>query len=216
MKNIAIYVEGGGNTVQQRAELRMGFDRLLKPQKDAAGKRRLSLKIVFCGSRNRTYEAFISSFRQAANDTLAVLLVDAEKPLPPELLGNELQNAQARCDHLARCDSWDLNDIPPEQIHLMVQCMEAWIVADPDALSAFYGKNFHRNVLPNRLHLEEEPKADLATKLTDATRGCQKGKYEKIKHASKLLAIIDTTKVAQRCPRFKTFTAWLTEQIEAC
>ena len=51
MKVIAIYVEGGGNNVQQRVELRIGLDRLLKPQKLAAFDKRLGWKLVPCGSR---------------------------------------------------------------------------------------------------------------------------------------------------------------------
>ena len=36
MTEIAIYVEGGGDTAQQKAELRNGFDELLNSQKQAA------------------------------------------------------------------------------------------------------------------------------------------------------------------------------------
>ena len=36
MTEIAIYLEGGGDTAQQKAELRTGMDALLEPQKRAA------------------------------------------------------------------------------------------------------------------------------------------------------------------------------------
>jgi predicted metal-dependent HD superfamily phosphohydrolase len=92
--------------------------------------------------------------------------------------------------------------------------MEAWIVADVDALVKYYGQGFARNVLPVRQNLEDEPKLDLYDKLARATRNTQKGEYGKIKHASQILQRIDATKVVARCPRFATFTRWLTEAIE--
>jgi len=79
--------------------------------------------------------------------------------------------------------------------------MEAWIVADPDALAAYYGPHFLRNALPTRANLEEEPKADCAAKLSAATRPTQKGEYRKIKHAAELLGRITSEKVRLRCPR---------------
>ncbi|MFN9036545.1 MAG: hypothetical protein ACK5YO_09640, partial [Planctomyces sp.] len=56
------------------------------------------------------------------------------------------------------------------------------------------------------------------SKLADATRGTSKGEYSqanhsKIRHAGKLLAMIDAAKVAKRCPRFGTFSGWLGDVI---
>ena len=95
----------------------------------------------------------------------------------------------------------------------MVQCMEAWIVADTNALAAYYGTGFRVQSLPSRLNLEDEPKPDLLDKLKKATQRTQKGAYAKFKHASKLLERIDLHRVGQRCPRFATFTAWLSKEI---
>lgn len=92
--------------------------------------------------------------------------------------------------------------------------MEAWIVADPEALEDFYKKEFKKNKLPQRLNLEEEPKDDIYTKLDAATAGCLKGRYAKIKHASQLLQKINPEKVAKRCPRFAIFRDWLSEKID--
>lgn len=124
------------------------------------------------------------------------------------------KNAQARVQHLHQREGWDLSGVGPEQVHLMVRCMEAWIVADPEVLSSFYGKGFQLRSLPTRQNLEEEPKPDLQDKLKKATRKTQKGEYQKIKHASKLLGMIDPAKVGKRCSRFLTFTMWLSQAIE--
>ena len=56
---------------------------------------------------------------------------------PGRRRGNARSNARVRRDHLAYRDGWDLSDVEPEQIHLMVPCMEAWIAADPDGIALY-------------------------------------------------------------------------------
>ena len=228
MKEIAIYIEGGGNTAQERAELRNGFDQLLDAQKQSARKKQLRWKLVPSGGRDAAYKDFTNATGQADDETLCILLVDSETGLSAELpiSANEtpeamkcrrLADAQVRRDHVVNRDHWDLKNVPPERIHLMVRCMEAWIVADREGLAKYYlvkGVGFYVNALPARDNLEDEPKKSLYDKLQKATRDATKGEYAKIKHASKLLGLIDPKKVAARCPRFATFTSWLDEQIQ--
>jgi Domain of unknown function (DUF4276) len=219
MKEVAIYVEGGGDTAQQRAELRNGLDRLLNTQKQASRDKRLRWKLVPSGGRQSTYDAFINAVRQANRDTLCVLLVDSEGPIARETKGKLVANAQVRKQHLETRDGWDLNKLEPETIHLMVQCMEAWILADPESLAKYYGKGFRVRRLPTRPNLEDEPKLDIYAKFARATKDTRKGPYSeannaKIKHASTLLALIDPNKIAARCPRFATFMTWLNTQID--
>lgn len=214
MKKIAIYVEGGGDTAQQRANIRMGFDELFKVQKQAAQEKRLGWNLVPSGSRNKTYDKFIWALDQSGDETLCVLLVDSEDPIVAETKGNPDENAQIRTRHLMERDKWELNAVDAHPIHLMVQCMETWIVADPETLTAFYGQGFQTKSLPVRKNLEEEPKQAIYAKLAQATRGTGKGEYAKINHARQLLAKIDASKVAARCSHFATFTGWLDEQIK--
>ncbi|MCI0365952.1 MAG: DUF4276 family protein [Phycisphaerales bacterium] len=83
----------------------------------------------------------------------------------------------------------------------MTQCMDAWIVADPSALAAYYGNGFRMKALPVRGNLEEEARSDIAAKLNAATRDTKtKGAYHKTRYAPDLLARIDPQTVRDRCP----------------
>lgn len=192
MTAIAIYVEGGGDTAHQKAELRQGFDAFLGELKTMARTKRLRWQVVCCGGRNQAYDAFIHATRTEP-DRLNVLLVDSEGPVP------DGDNGTRAVRHLSRSDGWRLDDVGPANVHLMIQCMETWMVADPDALARFYGQNFHRNSLPVRQNLEQEPKQAIYDALKAATRDTQKGEYGKIRHASRLLALLDAQKVKTRC-----------------
>jgi hypothetical protein len=225
---IAVYVEGGGNGKEEKAELRRGFDALFAQQKSRAGDKRLSLTFICCGGRQEAYEAFQNAL-QVNRERINALLVDSETPIAPvpkDRAGetDKVKDALLRVTHLkqkegtaarGQGDGWELSDDLAARVHLMVQCMEAWIVADPDQLESFYKNSFKKNSLPKRSNLEEELKADLYKKLKDATKDTQKKEYGKIKHASKLLAMIDPDKIGKRCPRFNIFRAWLTESIDA-
>lgn len=77
--------------------------------------------------------------------------------------------------------------------------MEAWIVADRDALRRFYGQGLQDSALSNASNLETVEKSDFLSALARATERTQKGAYHKINHASKLLEMIDSKKVRPRC-----------------
>jgi hypothetical protein len=198
---IAIYIEGGGDGKDGKAQLRLGFDALLEPQKNAVRLRRMRWKLVLCGGRGATFDAFHRAATTAVSE-IVVLLVDAEEPVASS-------TPAGRATHLAARDGWGLAGVAAEQVHLMTQCMEAWIVADPDSLAAFYGKEFHRGALPKRSVLDDEPKASLYDKLEAATKDTKKGSYGKIKHASELLKRLKPSIVSGRCASFRDFTVWL-------
>ena len=111
--------------------------------------------------------------------------------------------------HLNTQDNWSFENVDATRVHLMTQCMETWIVADPDRLKEFYGQRFHESALPRRSVLDEEPKASLYSALDAATKDTQKGRYGKIRHASELLKRVRPSVVAARCTSFQRLIQWL-------
>lgn len=200
MTGIAIYMEGGGKSRDGRAALRVGMDALLKPLKDMAQRERVRWRLIACGGRDATLKAFRNAAKDG--DTIAALLVDSEGPV-----------STTPTAHLARRDGWQLPAVDGDAIHLMVQVMETWIVADVPALSRYYGSGFESGRLPRRPMLEEAPKADLVRALDRATAATSKGAYRKIRHASELLARIDPEVVKRRCPHFGRLWTWLERQL---
>ena len=97
----------------------------------------------------------------------------------------------------------------------MVQTMETWIVADPEALRRYYGQGFHAGALPMRPNLEEEPKASVEDSLERATERTQKGRYDKIRHASELLQRMDAETVKTRCHHCRRLFDDLGQMIDA-
>ena len=187
MSVVAIYMEGGGNGKGSKAALRRGMDRFLGALKDAAREKGWRWKLVCCGARGETFRAFENA-RSNGGDGLTLLLVDSEGPVKA-----------GPCAHLAAQDGWDMCGVDDGDVHLMAQVMETWLVADRQALTAYYGQDFHAKALPARRNLEEEDKTDVAAALDEATHRTQKGGYHKIQHAADLLALIDPAKARARC-----------------
>jgi len=87
----------------------------------------------------------------------------------------------------------------------MVQMMEAWIVADIEALEGYYGQGFKRNSIPRTTDVERIDKVQLMEALKSATQKTQKGEYSKTGHAPDLLERLDPSKVrgaAKHCDLF--------------
>jgi len=188
VSGVAIYMEGGGDGKDTKAALRQGMDAFLTPLKDKARAKSWRWKVVCCGGRTAAFDGFRNAIR-SGDDAIVALLVDAEAPV----------NSSSRV-HLQSREGWNLAFCSDDVVHLMVQTMEAWIVADPDTLTAYYGQYFRRNTLPRTQNLETVAKATVATALEQATRHTQKGPYHKIRHASDLLKRVDHQLVQERCP----------------
>jgi Domain of unknown function (DUF4276) len=188
VRGVAIYMEGGGDGANTKAALRQGMDVFLRQLKDAVRARSWHSRLVCCGGRNQAYEAFTNA-RASGEMSVVVLLVDAEGPV----------NGSSRA-HLTARDRWDLQEIGDEVVHLMIQTMEAWIVADREALAGYYGQHFRKNALPATQNLETLSKVAIADALARSTQKTRKGVYHKTRHGGDLLKRIDPQIVRRRCP----------------
>lgn len=186
MTGIRLYMEGGGQG-QGRAILRQGMNELLSDVRNLARRRSCRWKLVCCGSRSETWKHFSRAVREDDGDMI-VLLVDSEGSVKTSVR-----------DHLRTQDRWSMDGIEDDAVHLMIQSMETWIIADTEALSRYYGQAFRRNALPKSKDLESVPPREVALALRRATRGTKKGEYHKIRHAPDLLKRISIQRVSERC-----------------
>ena len=146
---VKIYVEGGGDGRELRARCRRGFSSFF----GKAGLAGTMPQVVACGGRQRAFDKFRAALAVRNDRVFTVLLVDSEDPVA---------EGAGPWRHLMNRDTWSAPDgANDENAHLMVQCMEAWFLADKDCLAAFFGHDFNRNALPGNQNIEEVAKADV-------------------------------------------------------
>lgn len=122
-----------------------------------------------------TYGGPVQAFRIAlrAHPDAWNVLIDGEDP----------DEAALREKGLQGCD--------PERIFWMVQIMESWFLADPEALEKLFGKT----PPAGNPKVEEIPKKDILERLKKVA-----GEYHNVKHGAKLLASVGPGKVRKAAP----------------
>ena len=182
-----VYVEGGGDSARLQAECRRGFRKLI----EKAGLTGRMPRVIACGGRGNAYERFCTAMHKPDPNVFPILLVDSEDAV-----------AAAPWQHLKDRDKWDRpENAEDDQVHLMVQCMEAWFLADRRQLADYFGQGFRENALPGNANIEEIPKRKVFDTLASATRDTKtKGRYDKGSHSFRLLALIDPAKVGGASP----------------
>ena len=163
--------------------------------------------VVASGSRQDAFNDFCAALRSPEKYDFIVLLVDSERPVAAR---------SGPWAHLKKTpDNWDQpSGAMDDQVHLMVQCMEVWFLADKDTLTTYYGNGFNQNALPARQDIEKIPKDDVLNGLKNATRSCvPKGEYGKGRHAFDILAQIDPIKVIAASPHAKRLVDTLKAQV---
>lgn len=189
---IKLYVEGGkGSHKRATIKLQQGFDAFFRDLKSAAREKRISFKIIPAGNTQSTYEDFIFSVKNAPQ-SFNLLLVDSDGAVA------EVETARAFLQN--KYKKWNLQTVTDEQCHLMTQIMESWFLADVDALKLFYGKEFKESAIPKNRNVEEIAKETVEKCLETATAKTQKAEYHKIEHGTKLLELINSSKVRDAAP----------------
>lgn len=189
--DVHIYIEGGGKGAT-KGLLRKGFEEFFKDVRTRAAGNGVTFRVVLCGSRDSTREAF--SIAPSSNpERVNLLLVDSDGPVESDPI-----------PHLHKKHKWDLQGVAADRCHLMVQIMEAWFLADVNALQNYYGAGFRAKAIPKNLDVERTAKSEVESSLKEATKGTGHGPYHKTRHAPELLKRLDVSKVrkaAKHCNR---------------
>ncbi|MDE0391726.1 MAG: DUF4276 family protein [Rhodospirillales bacterium] len=197
---VKVYVEGGGNGKSLRPKCRQGFSSFFA-KANLTGR---MPKIIACGGRNSAFDKFRTALKLRNADEFVVLLVDSEDPVA---------DGAGPWLHLMRRDDWEKPDMATDDnAHLMVQCMEAWFLADKDGLAAYFGQGFNRNALPGRQQIEDVAKDDVLDGLKRATRQSKRGEYGKGRHSFDILEQTDPAKVTDASPHARRLVETLRRQ----
>lgn len=203
-REIRLYVEGGGDKKNGKSLFRQALGEFLRDLRQLAQAKKVRWAIIAGGSREKTFDLFKLALRDHAS-AFNVLLVDSE---------TAVQRPPWR--HLHECDRWTKPaDADDRHCHFMAQAMEAWFLADPQTLAAFYGPGFNANVLPKRQDVEQTPKSQLVDCLNQAARDTNKPQYHKIQHACRILERLDLAKVASRASYCRRFAEQIKAEIAA-
>jgi len=203
---IRLYVEGGGDQKDTKARLRTAFGAFLEELRDRAREKRVHWSIITCGGRASTFDDYQTALRSHPR-AFNVLLVDAEAPVSCDSPWEHLKSRPG--------DEWDNPGVADKHCHLMVQTMEAWLIADREKLREYYGPGFHENSLPNNPNVEEIAKDALEQALKKATHKTTKGPYHKTRHAPEILERIRPDEVKKRATFCRRLFDTLGSQIDA-
>ncbi len=207
MSDVWVFIEGGdrsdvagkGFTV----ELRKAFARFFEQRSDAPDPDRQRVHIALCGGRLEALADFVAACRNWPSRT-NLLLVDSEGPMPdPE------EDDWAPPADLQAQSAWDSSLCPDDRLHFMVQCMEAWLVADRGALRRHYGERLSEDALPDEAAVEAVAVDDLLDGLRRATTPT----YSKGRHAPAILALADPEVVRSHAPHCDRFLKRLDEAV---
>ena len=189
MVKAQLYVEGGGHKTHQ-ARCRKAFHVFFKK----AGLQGRLLRPFASGNRDKAYDAFCTALTDKKVD-FPILLVDSE----------EAVDSNIASWYYLRQAGWDkLTAAHDDQVHLMVQCMEAWFLADPKSLKGYFKRGFNTRALPKGGNVEAISKKDLLDGIKSATQKTRNGKaYHKGNDSFEILQMLNPELICKASPRAK-------------
>ncbi len=176
-RRVRVYIEGGSTGKQADNDFRRGWKKFLDElHRLARAHGYQSLEVIRGRGRRATFDKFENS-RETYPHDLCVLLVDSEGPVTPRQHVWDVVSSRKE-------DQWIK---PPwargRHLYLLVQSIETWLVADPDALQSFFKRGFAPEKLPTT-NLEQQSRSKIEQALKAATRHTSKGAYQ---HADAIL-----------------------------
>ena len=203
MSAVTVYMEGGGDDEERQAALRTGMESFLT-RGLAGGEMRP--RVIPCGGRSTAYSRFSQRVAENREREVVILLVDSEQRVTAATAREHLRERPE--------DTWakNLDSATGDRIHLMIQAMETWVVADTKALALYYGEGFDESELPETDDLQSVSKASIARALRAATENSARKRYHKIWHARDLLRNMDPETVRKHCSACRRLFETLAEE----
>jgi len=169
-KHVRVYIEGGAEGKTADSDFRRGWKKFLTELHETARTNGYhSLEVVRGKGRDNAFHRFKTHIKECPND-LCVLLADSETEVPE---GTHVWDIVAQ----RKGDKWQRPGwVSERHLYLMVVFVETWLLTDPEALQAFFKKDFDARSLPTT-NLEERSKDDVERALKQATEKCKNGPY---------------------------------------
>ncbi len=157
-------------------------------------------KLIAGKGRDQTIDDYMVAIRQHREAFLIVLL-DSDQADDGRLF-----------DRLRQKINWKPSRAVDENsVCWMVQCMEAWFLADRNALRNVFAERLKVRSLPSGVDVETVRQPDVLLK--KATRGARGNPYDKGIHAGKLLALLDPDRVRRGSRNFQRLMNILAEKV---
>jgi hypothetical protein len=170
MREVVVYVEGGGPTRLQQKEFRTGLDQFFISLKKLADDNDCRLTFSPRGGIEQVLADFDIAYNPPSTE-IYYLLVDSDGPVI-SVPRNHLKTKFSSYRFL------DDKKIPDNRIHLMVQVMESWFIADISALERFFGEGFDSAQIPQDQEIESIDGDVAINSLKSASKGSSRGEYK--------------------------------------
>ncbi len=221
-----ILVEGGGDGTADR-ECKYAFAKLIEKLFDKETKFRPTF--IPCGGREQAYKRFKTYHSKKREGEYIAMLIDSEITIDNEKCGSADSLVLNAWTHLQEVPLRELGmsampqptGAQDDQVLFMTTCMETWIVADRDAISAyFHPKPLHYinlSSLPSLTELETKDRHTIQKSLETATKDCSNAyKHgEKATRAYKCVGELNPDTLEQHLPNFKRVRSILKQKLVA-